>query len=126
MDQNPWSTSPLTHEDLKQIEATNLEALDRHYLRLLAHCLFWFKEISNNCLDGPLPNKQKRLEWCLNQPSLAEDQAFLAVLLEQLSVAGRQLEVLAESLCKSPLSLTIEDLIESRLSSAISSADKSK
>ncbi len=109
--------SPLSLQELQHIEATNLPNLERHHLRLLAHCLACFKLMSNGLNTGSLPSEDSRLQWCLDQPSLANESAFVSVLLEQFSVAGQQLEYLADISGKSPLELTLEDLIQARIHS---------
>ena len=116
-DQLTWGESPLSVNDIEQIETTNLPSLDRHYLRLLAHCLACFKEMSNGSFSGPLPTEQDQLEWYLQQPSLVNERAFVLVLLEQFSAAGRQLEKLASDRKTSPLELTVDDLINECLKS---------
>ncbi len=109
--------SPLTLEDIKKIEETGLPSLERHHLRLLAHCLQCFKEMAKNVATGSLPQEQDRLRWCSEQPSLVNDQAFISVLLEQFSAAGSQLEKIANMISTSPLELTLDDLIKVSLSS---------
>ncbi len=104
--------SPLSFEDLQKIESTNFSSLERHHLRLLAHCLFCFKEMNQDNINSlDLPKEEARLSWCLNQPTLSEDQAFISILLEQFSAAAQQLETIASFLEVPPLELTIEHLI---------------
>ena len=66
---------------------------------------------------GPLPHEDRRLEWFTSQPSLGDEKAFVSVLLEQVAVAASQLERIALGCGISPLELTLEDLIASRLHS---------
>ena len=101
----------LSLEDIQQIDSTNLSHLDKHYLRLLAHCLQLFKSIAEESTNGSLPNRQKQLKWLQKLPSCQEDKTFLKVLLDQLNVAAEELERLAAHENISPLGLTIEHLI---------------
>ncbi len=112
-----WQSSPLTNEDLERIEATLLPSLDRHHLRLLAHCLACFKAMAQPSNTGPLPEERVRLKWFLQNPSLAEDPSFLRILLQQFNVAGDQLEDVAKSCDISPLELGLTDLISASLQS---------
>lgn len=112
-----WQSSPLTNEDLERIEATLLPNLDRHHLRLLAHCLACFKAMAKPSNKGPLPEESIRLKWFLQNPSLAEDPSFLRILLQQFNVAGDQLEDIANSCAISPLELSLTDLISASLKS---------
>ena len=111
IEKHSFVEGPLKTNELQQIEETLLPSIERHRLRLLAHCLACFKEMTNPSSSGSLPNEQKQLEWCLKQPTLANDQAFIPVLLKQLKVAGDQLEEIATSLGMTPLELTLTDLI---------------
>ena len=113
-----FSSSPLSIEDLRKIDDTKLAPLDRHYLRLLGHCLACFKIMSDGLISGPLPNEDKRLQWCLDHPMVAKDEEFIGILLEQFSASANHLEQLAHSIGVTPLELTLNDLIE------ISTVDK--
>ena len=97
-------------DTIARIDATLLPQLDRHHLRLLAHCLSSFREMSSN-VDGALPNAALRRQWCEQQPVVANDPQFLRVLLDQLNNAAHQLENVAEQCHKVPLDLNLDDLI---------------
>ena len=97
-------------ETIARIDATLLPQLDRHHLRLLAHCLASFREISPD-LDGALPNASLRRKWCEQQPVVADDPQFLTLLLDQLNNAAQQLEEMADNCNKAPLQLSLDDLI---------------
>tara|TARA_B100000700_G_C14823178_1_gene750984 strand:- start:140 stop:481 length:342 start_codon:yes stop_codon:yes gene_type:complete len=109
--------SPLGIEEIQQIEATSLSSLDRHHLRILAHCLACFKEIANNPKEGSFPDEFERHKWLVNHSEFKNDQAFLSVLLEQFSAAASQLEKIASIVQVSPLELTLENLIQAALDS---------
>ena len=82
---------PLSREVIERIDATQLPQLERHHLRLLAHCLACFKTMQPKPSDGSLPRETSRRHWCLEQPRIAEDPEFLDRLLEQLDVAAAAL-----------------------------------
>ena len=104
-------TSPLTLQELQRIEATHLPVLDRHHLRLLAHCLAVFQQISGRRKDGPLPSPKAWELWCIAQPNMAADQEFRDLLLRQLQAAATQLEAMASQNNCTPLELDLDDLI---------------
>ena len=111
-DQTHNHLGPLSFDDLQKIETTNFSSLDRHHLRLLAHCLFCFKEMKDqNQYSGELPQEVDWRKWCLEQPGLSKDNVFISVLLEQFSSAANQLEKNSLFLGITPLELTIDDLI---------------
>jgi hypothetical protein len=97
-------------DTIARIDATLLPQLDRHHLRLLAHCLASFREMSAD-VDGALPDAAVRRQWCEQQPVVADDPQFLDLLLDQLNNAAHQLEELADSCSKAPLKLSLDDLI---------------
>ncbi len=104
--------SPLTRQDLEKIDDLEISNLTRHHLRVLAHCLNCFKQISLGVSQGDLPNLKSRKDWCLQQPIFVKDQEFVSIFLEQLNVAGIQLEQIAKEIGRSPLELTLMDLID--------------
>ena len=97
-------------DTIARIDATLLPQLDRHHLRLLAHCLASFREMSAD-VDGALPDAALRRQWCEQQPVVADDPQFLTLLLDQLDNAAHQLEELADNCSKVPLELSLDDLI---------------
>ncbi len=111
VDSGKLTSSPLSLEDIQKIDESGLSNIDRHYLRLLAHCLGCFKSISANSLSGPIPNKADRLEWLMMQSDYINDKAFISAFLEQLDIAASQLERLAKERKMTPLELTIDELI---------------
>ena len=97
-------------EAIARIDATLLPQMDRHHLRLLAHCLDSF-QVMDQGEEGQLPDAASRRRWCEQQPIVAEDPNFLRSLMLQLNRAAEQLQALAESLNKAPLQLNLDDLI---------------
>ena len=104
--------SPLSLEEIELIAACSLPTLEKHHLRLLAHCLASFKAMSGKVRKGHLPNEKMRIEWCLNHPILSSQKSFIPILLKQLANAGKQLETIAIERGVSCLELELQDLIE--------------
>lgn len=103
-------TGPLTPAELAQLEATLLPALERHHLRLLAHCLRTLQQIAGR-RGGPLPDAVALRAWISGQPPLEGDRSFQQAFLAQLQAAALQLETLAAALGVEPLALELPDLI---------------
>ena len=97
-------------EAIARIDATLLPQMDRHHLRLLAHCLDSFQAMDHDA-EGRLPDAASRRRWCEQQPIVVEDPSFLRSLLLQLDGAGQQLNELAQQLNKPPLELSLDDLM---------------
>ena len=81
----------LSPEELAELEASLLPALERHHLRLLAHSLRSLQAAVGR-RSGPLPGRAELLAWALDQPELQADSGFCQAFLDQLQGAGIQLE----------------------------------
>ena len=81
----------LSPEELAELEASLLPALERHHLRLLAHSLRSLQAAAGR-RSGPLPERAELLAWALDQPELQADSGFCQAFLDQLQGAGIQLE----------------------------------
>lgn len=103
---------PLTREDAEQIEATLLPTLDRHHLRLQAHCLATMKSIAAPRCQGVLPSDTEIQAWCRQQPALRDDPSFQNELLRQFQVISQQLDRLAKASGCTPLELSLDALID--------------
>ena len=106
------ANSPLSNDDINSIGSINLSIVEKHHLRMLAHCLECFKSMSKGNEEGLIPRKEAWLEWCLKNPVMIKDDEFVQVLFEQFSGAALQLERLATTLKVAPLDLTLKDLID--------------
>ena len=114
----PFAEGPLSRADAEQIEATLLPNLDRHHLRLLAHCLRSFQVIAKPRQSGPLPDQRSLEQWLLEQPQLVDEPQFRDLLLNQFLAAAQQLEDLARQRDLSPLELNLDELIEASTSAS--------
>jgi len=106
----PQPDSPLSAEELAQLEATLLPALERHHLRLLAHGLRTLQTIAA-AQGGKAPDLAGLERWALEQEAVAGDQAFATALAHQLLGAAAQLETIGRHGGKGPLNLELSDLI---------------
>ena len=108
---NQIFNSPLTIEDVELIDKTDLSILERHHLRVLAHCLSCFKQMESQQNTHDLPSREEWRQWCLKQPLLSNDSEFMSVIIEHFDGAAQQLELLARKSQVAPLDLNIKDLI---------------
>jgi len=86
----------LSPEELAELEASLLPALERHHLRLLAHSLRSLQAAAGR-RSGPLPDRAALMTWALEQPELQADAGFCQAFLDQLQGAGIQLEAIAQA-----------------------------
>ncbi len=107
-----FGSGPLSRADAELIEATLLPSLDRHHLRLLAHCLRSFQVIADPRQSGPLPDRRSLEQWLVEQPQLVDEPQFRDLLLNQFLTAAQQLEELARQRDLSPLELNLGELID--------------
>lgn len=102
----------LTSEDLDVLEGSLLPALERHYLRLLAHGLRTFQVMAASTPDPErLPERQTIENWAAQQAPLADDPAFREAFLEQLSHLVDPLEEIAVRYGQSALTLELAQLV---------------
>lgn len=106
------SPSMLTPEDLALLEATLLPALERHFLRLLAHGLRTFQAIAAQAEepDG-LPDRPRIAAWVASQASLTDDPGFQETFVEQLCRLRDPLQAIGDRQGRSPLDLPMEALV---------------
>ncbi len=102
--------SPLSDEIVKKIEQLNLSIIQKHHIRLLAHCLEIFKEISND--NRSLFEEDKLLrEWCEKQSQKFNDKDFDQLFYEQMSSAAKKLNFFSQSIEKNFKELDLDDLV---------------
>ena len=99
--------SPLSEEELAELEATLLPTLERHHLRLLAYGLRTLQAMT----DGGMPDHATLVAWALQQEALAGDGDFAHAFADQLVTTAHQLEAIGQPLGRSPLGLELSDLI---------------
>ena len=108
--QTNWLSSPLSDEVVKNIDRLNLSIIQKHHIRLLAHCLEIFKKISKEDLSVFEEDELLR-EWCEKQSQQFNDKNFNQIFYEQMSSAAKKLNSLSLSLKKKFKDLNLEDLI---------------
>ena len=105
-----YFSSPISDEIVKNINELNLSIIQKHHIRLLAHCLEIFKEIAKD--DMTLFEEDKLLrEWCEKQSQKFNDKSFNKLFYEQMSSAARKLNSFSQSIEKKLKDLELEDLI---------------
>ena len=102
--------SPLSDEIVKKIEQLNLPIIQKHHVRLLAHCLEIFKEIAED--DMSLFEEDELLrEWCEKQSQQFNDKNFNHLFYEQMLSAAKKLNSFSQRIEKPLKELDLEDLI---------------
>ena len=98
-DQTNSFSSPLNQETIQTIDELNLSIIQKHHIRILAHCLEIFKEIAKD--DKSLFQEYDLLrEWCEGQSQKFKDNNFNQLLYEQMSSAAKKLNSFSQSINK--------------------------
>ena len=101
---------PLSDEVAKNIDQLNLSTIQKHHIRLLAHCLEIFKEIAQDEISLFEEDELLR-EWCEKQSQQFNDKNFNQLFYEQMSSAAKKLNSFSQSIEKKIKELDLEDLI---------------
>ena len=103
-------SSPLNQQIVHTIDKLNLSIIQKHHIRLLAHCLEILKEIGKD--DMPLFDEDDLLrEWCDKQTQKFNDKNFNQLFYEQMYSAAKKLNSFSQSIEKNFKDLNLEDLI---------------
>ncbi len=102
----------LNLEDIQKIERSDLSIIEKHHLRLMAHCLASFKSMTNANDTKDFPSDETLYNWCAKQASLEEHQTFIPLLVNQFAIARSYLNELAKTYETSLLEITLDNLIQ--------------
>ena len=103
-------SSPLSDEMVQAIDQLNLPIIQKHHVRLLAHCLEIFKEIAKDKVS--LFDEDILLrEWCDRQSQKFNDRNFNELFYQQMSSAAKKLNEFSLSQGKNFKELELDDLI---------------
>ena len=106
---NPLS-NPLNIEIIQEIDNLDLSIMQKHHLRILAHCLQIFK-IINTDNSSEYQNKNLLREWCDNQSRKFEDKNFSDLFYAQLESTAKKLNIFSQRIGKNIEDLEIDDLV---------------
>ena len=100
---DPFS-NPLNIQTIKEIDNLDLPIMQKHHVRILAHCLQILKLIN---ADNSFENQNKNLlrELCDNQSRKFDDKNFSDLFYHQLESTSKKLSTFSKKIGKS-----IEDL----------------
>ena len=103
-------SNPLNIEIIQEIDNLDLTIMQKHHLRILAHCLQILKIIN---LDNSLKyqNKNPLREWCDNQSKKFDDKKFSDLFYEQLESTSKKLSTFSKKIGKNIEDLEIDDLV---------------
>ena len=106
---DPFS-NPLNLQTIQEIENLDLSIMQKHHLRILAHCLQIFKIITEEN-SSKLSDQKTLREWCDNQSSKFDDKEFSELFYKQLETTAKKLNTFSQRIGKNIQDLEIDDLV---------------
>ena len=104
------SSNPLNIQTIKEIDNLDLSIMQKHHVRILAHCLQILKIIKiDNSFE--YQNKNSLREWCDNQSKKFDDKKFSDLFYEQLESTSKKLSTFSKKIGKNIHDLEIADLV---------------
>ena len=103
-------SNPLNIEIIQEIDNLGLPVMQKHHLRILAHCLQILKIIN---VDNSFEYQNKNLlrEWCDNQSKKFDDKKFSDLFYEQLESTSKKLSTFSKKIGKNIEDLEMDDLV---------------
>ena len=103
-------SNPLNIQKIQEIDNLDLSIMQKHHLRILAHCLEILK-ILNADKSFECQNKNPLREWCDNQSKKFNDKKFSDLLYEQLESSSKKLSTFSKQIGKDIEDIEIDDLV---------------
>ena len=100
----------LNIETIQEIDNLDLPIMQKHHLRILAHCLQILKLITPD-KSSKLNKKNSLRAWCDNQSKKFDDKKFSDLFYEQLESTSKKLSTFSKKIGKSIEDLDIDDLV---------------
>ena len=104
------SSNPLNIQTIQEIDNLDLTIMQKHHIRILAHCLQILKIISEgNSFEYQKKNSLR--EWCDNQSKKFDDKKFSDLFYYQLESTSKKLSTFSKKIGKNINDLEIDDLV---------------
>ena len=103
-------SNPLNIQTIKEIDNLDLSIMQKHHVRILAHCLQILKIIKiDNSFE--YQNKNPLREWCDNQYKKFDYRKFSDLFYCQLESTSKKLSTFSKKIGKNINDLEIDDLV---------------
>jgi len=103
-------SNPLNIQTIQEIDNLDLPIMQKHHVRILAHCLQILKIITTDD-NSELCEKNSLREWCDNQSKKFDDKKFSDLFYEQLESTTKKLNIFSQRIGKNIEDLEIDDLV---------------
>ena len=104
------SSNLLNIQTIKEIDNLDLPIIQKHHVRILAHCLQILKIIRGDD-SSPFFNEIALREWCDKQSKKFEDKKFSDLFYFQLDSTAKKLDTFSQRIGKNIDDLEINDLV---------------
>ena len=104
------SSNPLNIQTIQEIDKLKLPIIQKHHVRILAHCLQILK-ILNADKSSKLYEENPLREWCDNQSQKFDDKKFSDLFYEQLEGTSKKLNSFSKKIGKNIEDLELDDLV---------------
>ena len=104
------SSNLLNMQTIQEIDNLDLPIMQKHHVRILAHCLQILK-ITNVDGSPELREKNSLREWSDNQSRKFEDKKFSDLFYSQLDSTAKKLNTFSQRIGKNIEDLEIDDLV---------------
>ena len=106
---DPFS-NPFNIQTIKEIDNLELPLMQKHHVRILAHCLQILKTI-NADYSSELCYENSLREWCDHQSRIFDDKKFSDLFYTKLDSAAKKLSTFSQRIGKNIEDLEIDDLV---------------
>ena len=103
-------SNPLNMQTIQEIDKLDLPSMQKHHLRILAHCLYILK-IINADTSFEYQKKNPLREWCDNQSKKFHDKKFSDLFYQQIESTSKKLSTFSQKIGKNIEDLEIDDLV---------------
>ena len=97
-------------QTIQEIDNLDLPIMQKHHVRILAHCLQILKIITIDN-SSKLFDKNHLREWCDSQSKKFNDKEFSDLFYEQLESTAKKLKTFSQRIDKNVEDLEIDDLV---------------
>ena len=103
-------SNTLNMQTIQEIDNLDLPIMQKHHVRILAHCLQILK-IINSKNSSELCDKNSLREWCDTQSRKFDDKKFSDLFYAQLDSTAKKLNTFSQRIGKNIEDLEIDDLV---------------
>ena len=103
-------SNPLNIQTIQEIDNLDLPAMQKHHVRILAHCLQILKNINSDD-SSEFSDKNSLRVWCDNQSRKFNDKKFSDLFYAQLDSTAKKLNIFSQRIGKNIEDLEIDDLV---------------